>query len=153
MAIPLFRRPTMRMPKLQIHDSSELILRNLVVYEQSSEVGKYVTTYVFALDTLIDTPQDVALLIKSQVLTSYFGSNEEAVDMINKLCKNILWPDFIYYLQWEGMDAYYNSYWPNTLAGLMHTYFNNPWNIIALIAAFVLFALTITQTITGIKVA
>ncbi|KAL4556123.1 hypothetical protein LXL04_038766 [Taraxacum kok-saghyz] len=143
-----FRRPTMWMPKLKIHDQSELILRNLIVYEQSSDVEKYVTSYVFVLDMLIDTPQDVALLIKSQVLTSYFGSNEEAADMINKLCKNIPFSEFFHEQQWEGMDVYYNSYWPNTLAGLKRTYFNNPWNIIALIAAFVLFALTITQTIT-----
>ncbi|KAL4556127.1 hypothetical protein LXL04_038770 [Taraxacum kok-saghyz] len=155
MAIPQFsgfRRPTMRMPKLEIHDFSELILRNLVVYEHSSDVGKYVTSYVIALDMLIDTPQDVALLIKSEVLTSYFSSNEEAANMINKLCKNID-EDFFYDRQWKEMDVYYNSYWPNTLAGLKRTYFNNPWNIIALIAAFVLFALTITQTITGIMAA
>ncbi|KAL4556134.1 hypothetical protein LXL04_038777 [Taraxacum kok-saghyz] len=148
MVIPQFQRPTIRMPKLHIYGSSELILRNLVVYEQSSDVGKY----VIALDMLIDTPQDVALLIKSQVLRSAFGSNEEAADMINKLCKNI-GGFFFYGQQWEEMDVYYNSYWPNTLAGLKRTYFNNPWSIIALIAAFVLFALTITQTITGIMAA
>ncbi|CAI9264185.1 unnamed protein product [Lactuca saligna] len=42
---------------------------------------------------------------------------------------------------WKDMDAYYNSYWVNTLAGLKREYFNNPWSIIALFAAFLLFAL------------
>ncbi|XP_023732911.1 putative UPF0481 protein At3g02645 [Lactuca sativa] len=146
-----FRPPTLRMPKARIHDSSELIFRNLLVYEHVKLYHeRYVTSYVCAMDMLINTPEDVALLVKSKVLVSLFGSYEEAADMINKLCKNI--PFKLYYKQqWEEMDVYYNSYWPNTLAGLKRTYFNNPWNIIALFAAFVLFALTVVQTIFTIK--
>ncbi|KAL7592707.1 hypothetical protein Lser_V15G32529 [Lactuca serriola] len=146
-----FRPPTLRMPKAMIGDESQYILKNLVVYEQTQlPVERYVTSYLIALDMLIDTPEDVALLVKSKVLVSSFGSNDEAADMINKLSQNI--PPLLYYnQQWEKLDAYYNSYWPHTLAGLKRTYFNNPWNIIALFAAFVLFALTVVQTIFAIK--
>ncbi|CAI9264187.1 unnamed protein product [Lactuca saligna] len=146
-----FRPPTLRMPKVMISDESEYILGNLIVYEHTQlHVERYVTSYLLAMDMLIDTPEDVALLVKSKVLVSFFGSNEEAADMINKLCKNIQFLSY-YNQQWEEMDAYYNSYWPNTLAGLKRTYFNNPWNIIALVAAFLLFALTVVQTIFSIK--
>ncbi|KAL4586826.1 hypothetical protein LXL04_011470 [Taraxacum kok-saghyz] len=144
-------KPTLRMPIVVMSDYTEMILRNLIMYEQSSNVWKYVTAYVFAMDMLIETPDDVALLAKSKVVTSYIGSNEEAANMINNLCKNVVFPKYFYYQQWEEMDAYYNSYWPYTLAVLKRTYFNNPWSIIALIAAFVLFALTIVQTIFSIK--
>ncbi|CAH1443577.1 unnamed protein product [Lactuca virosa] len=139
------------MSKAMISDDSEYILGNLIVYEHTQLlVERYVTSYVCAMDMLINTPEDVALLVKSKVLVSFFGSNEEAADMINKLCKNI--PFTMYYKQqWEEMDVYYNSYWPHTLAGLKSTYFNNPWSIIALVAAFVLFALTVVQTIFTIK--
>ncbi|KAL7592706.1 hypothetical protein Lser_V15G32528 [Lactuca serriola] len=147
-----FRPPTLRLPKANINDSSELILKNLVVYEQQLGVEKYVTSYLLAMDMLIDTPEDVSLLVKSKVLESAFGSNEEAADMINKLCKNILSVSY-YNQQWEEMDVYYNSYWPHTLAGLKRTYFNNPWSIIALFAAFFLFVLTVVQTIFAIKAA
>lgn len=142
-----FGWPTLRMPIVCINDFTELITRNLIIYEQSSDVKKYVTSYVYAMDRLIDTPQDVALLIKSKVLINYLGSNENAPNMINNICKEVMVPDFFYYQQWKELDTYYNSNWPNTLAGLKWTYFNSPWSIIALFAAFFLFALTVVQTI------
>ncbi|XP_042752520.1 UPF0481 protein At3g47200 isoform X2 [Lactuca sativa] len=116
-----FRPPTLRMQQMHIGDGSELILRNLVVYEQAQfREERYFTSYLIAMDMLINTPEDVAMLEKSKVL-------------------------------WEEMDAYYTSYWPHTVAGWKLTYFNNPWSIIALFAAFVLFALTVVQTIFTIK--
>ncbi|CAI9275584.1 unnamed protein product [Lactuca saligna] len=148
-----YRRPTLRMPKVRIGDYSELILRNLIMYEHTPGVTKYVTSFACAMDMLIDTGEDVALLKKSKVLASYFGSNEDAANMINKLSKNFTCPEFFYDQEWKHMDAYYNSYWPHTFAGLKRTYFNNPWSVIALLAAFVLFTLTITQTIFTIKAA
>nr|KAJ0197265.1 hypothetical protein LSAT_V11C700353980 [Lactuca sativa] len=96
--------------KSEYGDSTELILRNFMIYEQISNVKTYVTLYICAMDMLIDTPQDVAMLVKSKVLTSYFGSNEDAANMINKLTKDIMFPEFFYDRQWEEMDAYYNSY-------------------------------------------
>ncbi|CAI9302299.1 unnamed protein product [Lactuca saligna] len=132
---------------------SELVLRNLLIYEQFSDVNKYVTSYVYAMDMLIDTPEDVAILVKSKVLTNLSSSNENAANMINGLVKFVSIPDFFYDQQWKDMDAYYNSYWPNTLAGLKGKYFNNPWNVIALIGALVLFALTVVQTFFTIKAA
>ncbi|XP_023753426.1 putative UPF0481 protein At3g02645 [Lactuca sativa] len=155
-AIPPFswlQWPTLKMPIVCIHDMSELVLRNLLIYEQFSDVNKYVTSYVYAMDMLTDTPEDVAILVKSKVLTNLSSSNENAANMINGLVKFVSIPDFFYDQQWKDMDAYYNSYWPNTLAGLKGKYFNNPWNVIALIGALVLFALTVVQTFFTIKAA
>ena len=154
MALPAFswsQRPTLRMPIVRIGDQSEMIFRNLVVYEQSSDFEKYVAAYLTAMDMLIDTSEDVTVLVKSKVIISSFGMNEEAANMINKLCKNITFPKFFYDRQWEEMDAYYNSYWPHTLAKWKRKYFNNPRSIIALVAAIVLFSLTVVQTVFTIK--
>ncbi|KAL4563494.1 hypothetical protein LXL04_027537 [Taraxacum kok-saghyz] len=148
-----YRRPTLMMPKLRIGDYSELILRNLIMYEHTPGVTKYVTSFSCALDMLIDTGADIAVLKKSKVLTCYFGSNEDAAHMINMLSKNFTCPEFFYDTEWRALDGYYNSYWPNTFAGLKRTYFNSPWSIIAVLAAFVLFALTVVQTVFSIKAA
>ncbi|CAI9264190.1 unnamed protein product [Lactuca saligna] len=145
--IPWLQWPTLKMPIMRINDSTELILRNLIIYEQFSNVGKYITSYVCAMDLLIDTPQDVARLVKSKVLINHLGSNDHAANMINNICKEVLLLEFVYHEQWKDLDAYYNRYWPYTISGLRRTYFKNPWNIIALVAAFVLFALTVVQTI------
>ncbi|GJT38277.1 putative UPF0481 protein [Tanacetum coccineum] len=42
-------------------------------------------------------------------------------------------------------------YWPKNIARLRRVYFNNPWNAIALVAAIILFSLTVVQTVYAIK--
>ncbi|GJX19715.1 ARID DNA-binding domain-containing protein [Tanacetum coccineum] len=147
-------KPTFKMPILRIHDHSELFIRNLIIYEQSSEVQTCVTSYMNALDFLIDTPEDVAKLVKSRVLVNYLGSDEEAAGMINNICKEVPITDFYYKEEWNVLDKYYKAYWPNIIiAGLRHKYFGNPWSIIALIAGIVLFILTVIQTTYTVKAA
>lgn len=151
---PLFWfKPTLKMPVVCIDDFTELVLRNLIIYEHSSEVPNYVTAYACAMDMLIDTPEDVAMLVNSEVLVNDLGSNEKAADMINNICKEVPIVDFFYSQQWKHMDSYYNGYWPNIIAVLRRKYFSSPWNIIALFAGTILFVLTVVQTIYGIKAA
>ncbi|XP_042755773.1 UPF0481 protein At3g47200 [Lactuca sativa] len=141
-----WNKPTLRMPKLIVDDRTELFLRNLIIYEQSSLVPKYVTTYAWAIGMLIETPEDVAKLAKSEVLVTV-SSDQNARNLINNICKEVLYGDFFYHQQWQELDDYYNSYWPNAIAGLKRTYFSSPWNMIALFAGIVLFVLTVVQTI------
>ncbi|KAK9049275.1 hypothetical protein SSX86_031757 [Deinandra increscens subsp. villosa] len=139
--------PTLTMPVLQVHDSTEFILRNLIAYEQSFKPRMYFTSYVVALDMLVNSPKDVAKLVDSRVLTNMMSSNEEAATMINSLGKNVL-VDYTYYEQeWEKVNKYYNGYWPKNIASLKSTYFRSPWSIIALIAGIILFVLQVVQTI------
>ncbi|PWA76755.1 hypothetical protein CTI12_AA229700 [Artemisia annua] len=145
--------PTLKMPILSLGDNSELIIRNLIIYEHSAQVQTCVTSYMLAMDHLIDTPEDVAKLVRSQVLVNYIGSNEEAADLINNICKEVPLKDFYYQDEWEKLDEYYNAYWPNLIAELRRNYFSNPWSIIALIAGIILFILTVVQTVYGVKAA
>ncbi|CAH1435971.1 unnamed protein product [Lactuca virosa] len=125
--------------------------RNLILYEQCTLVPEYVTSYCWAIDMLVDTPEDVVKLIKSGVLVNDYGSNESAVYILNNICNDITSNVFYYYHQWERLDTYYKSYWPNAAAGLKRTYFSSPWNIISVFAAIILFVLTLIQTIFTIK--
>ncbi|KAL7613663.1 UPF0481 protein At3g47200 [Lactuca sativa] len=144
-------KPTLRMPKLYVDDYTELLLRNLILYEQCTLVPEYVTSYCWAIDMLVDTPEDVAKLIKSGVLVNDCGSNESAVYILNNICNDITSDVFYYYQEWERLDNYYKSYWPNAAAGLKRTYFSSPWNIISVFAAIILFVLTLIQTIFTLK--
>ncbi|KAL4578664.1 hypothetical protein LXL04_014793 [Taraxacum kok-saghyz] len=146
-------KPTLKMPKVTLNDDSEPVLRNLIIYEQSSLVPNYVTSYVCAMDMLIDTPEDVAKLVKSGVIANKLCSNEKVVKMINNVCKDVALLEFFYDREWQELDTYYSSYWPNAAAGLKRTYFSSPWNMIALFAGVVLFVLTVVQTIFTIKAA
>ncbi|XP_023739066.1 UPF0481 protein At3g47200 [Lactuca sativa] len=144
-------KPTLWMPKLYVHDYTEVILRNLILYEQSSIVPEYVTSYMWAMDMLVDTPEDVAKLINSGVLINHCGSNENAANMINSICQDVSLDGFYYHQEWEDLDTYYKSCWPNAAAALKRKYFSSPWTIIALFAAIVLFVLTLVQTIYTVK--
>ncbi|PWA48101.1 hypothetical protein CTI12_AA493090 [Artemisia annua] len=148
--LPLFwSKPTLLMPTLVINDSTELILRNFIAYEQSfhQDHRYYFTSYAVAMDILINTQEDIAKLVESKVLVNDLGSNQEAADMINKICKNIVFTDFYYNEDFIQMDRYYNRFWPKHIARLRRVYFSNPWSIIALVAAIILFSLTVVQTI------
>ncbi|XP_076956288.1 UPF0481 protein At3g47200-like [Bidens hawaiensis] len=141
-------RPTLIMPVLMIDDFTELVLRNLIAYEQYyHDVSQYFTSYAIAIDMLINTQEDVAKLVESEVIVNRRGSNDEAADIINNLCKDVCCKVFFYSEQWVEMNRHYNSYWSKNISWLRRTYFNNPWNIIALFAGILLFALTVVQTI------
>nr|GEX40951.1 putative UPF0481 protein At3g02645 [Tanacetum cinerariifolium] len=68
-------KPTLKMPVLRLYDETETIIRNLIIYEQSAGVQTCVTSYMKVMDMLIDIPEDVAKLVKSQVLYHYLGSD------------------------------------------------------------------------------
>ncbi|KAM0060991.1 hypothetical protein Hdeb2414_s0004g00130691 [Helianthus debilis subsp. tardiflorus] len=142
-------RPTLIMPVLDVNDFTELVLRNLIAYElmYSKHIFQYVTSYAIAMDMLIDNEEDIAKLVKSKVLVNNIGSNQEAANMINSICKEVALRDFFYSDQWKELNHHYNGYWPKYIAWLRRTYFNNPWNIIALLAGVFLFVLAVLQTI------
>ncbi|GKF41104.1 putative UPF0481 protein, partial [Tanacetum coccineum] len=104
-------KPTLLMPTLVIDDTTELILRNFIAYEQSFPKDRYYfTSYAYAMDMLVDTQEDMAKLVKSKVLVDGLGSNQEAADMINKICKNINLTKFYYTQEFNEIDKHYNSY-------------------------------------------
>ncbi|XP_024963228.1 putative UPF0481 protein At3g02645 [Cynara cardunculus var. scolymus] len=143
---------TLRMPALCIDDNTELFLRNIIAYEQCTpDVPDYVTSYACAIDMLVDTKEDLSKLVESKVLSNDLGSNQEATNMLNRISKQVVFAEFYYMEQWKQLDMYYNGYWPKNVARLKRIYFSSPWNIIALLAGIVLFALTILQTILRIK--
>lgn len=140
-------KPTLRMPIVCIHEYTELILRNLMAYEQfCPEVRNYITSYAVAMDMLINTPEDVGMFIESKVLVNCNGSNEETAKMINIIAKESSFRGFYYANQWKELNRYYDGYWPKNIAWLRRTYFSSPWNMIALLAGILLFLLTVVQT-------
>ncbi|PWA85906.1 hypothetical protein CTI12_AA143550 [Artemisia annua] len=142
-----WRKPTFKMPYLQIEDYTESVLRNLIAYEQCSPmIPNYVTSYAFAMERILDAKEDVHKLIESKVLVNNLGSSEHASNMINIICKEVTVNDFTYIKQWQQLEEYYNGYWPKNVAWLRRTYFNTPWSFIALLAGFLLFGLTVAQT-------
>ncbi|KAJ9537205.1 hypothetical protein OSB04_029938 [Centaurea solstitialis] len=142
-------KSTLRMPKLRISGDTELILRNMIVYEQSCrDLGccDYITSYVTAMDLLINNAEDVAILAESEVLVNSMGSHEDAAKMINELGKEAPFTGFVYLSQWERLGELYKRYWPKHIESFKRSYCKSPWNMFALIAGIMLFVLTVLQT-------
>ncbi|KAI3682553.1 hypothetical protein L1987_82615 [Smallanthus sonchifolius] len=144
-------KPTLRMRVLCVHDSTELILRNLIAYKMSGLTRTYVASYVIAMDMLVNTGEDVAKLVDSRVLLNFMGSNEEAANMFNNIAKQVACIEFFYEEQWETLNMYCDGYWPKHIARMRSTYFSSPWNIIALVAGIILFTLTVVHIIFTVK--
>ncbi|KAL8258889.1 hypothetical protein R6Q59_026842 [Mikania micrantha] len=154
--IPLFFldqmfQPTLTMPVLSVHDSTELLFRNHIAYEQSFPTQCYVSSYASVMDKLVNTQDDVAKLVESKVLINIMGSNKEAANMINKICKKVIVSNSYYEEEWDKLNKYCNGSWPKHIAKMRSTYFSSPWSIIALVAGIIRFVLQSLQTIFTIK--
>ncbi|GJX00169.1 putative UPF0481 protein [Tanacetum coccineum] len=140
-----------KMPTMCINHFYELFARNLIAYEQTYDVGKYVSSYALAMDILIGGQEDIAKLVESKVIINIMGSNQEAAEVINSILKEVPVTDFYYVDVLTQLVSYHEGYWPKNIMWLRRRYFNSPWSIIALFAGMILFGLTVVQTIFTIK--
>ncbi|KAJ0496493.1 hypothetical protein HanOQP8_Chr13g0469891 [Helianthus annuus] len=102
---------TLTMLVFIVSEFSELILRNLIAYEQANFVLNHITSYAFALNKLVDTEDDVVKLVHSRVLVNNIGSNEEAASMTNIIRKELLCGQFFYGQHWKTLNKHYSSSW------------------------------------------
>ncbi|GJV15725.1 putative UPF0481 protein [Tanacetum coccineum] len=148
----LCRNPiVIKLPEMCFSHFYELLVRNLIAYEQTNDVGKYISSYALAMDILIDGQEDIDKLEEKKVIINLMGSNQEAADMINSIVKEVPVTDFFYGHELERLVRYHEGYWPKNIVWLRRRYFNSPWSIIALFAGIIVFALTVVQTYFTIK--
>ncbi|GLJ51225.1 hypothetical protein SUGI_1089780 [Cryptomeria japonica] len=85
-----FRRTTLLLPTIWITDSTEVILRNLMVLEvcQGSALT-VISYYVHLLNGLVETEADVAILRRAGIIQSSMGTDKEVSYMLNNLGKGI----------------------------------------------------------------
>ncbi|XP_064958000.1 UPF0481 protein At3g47200-like [Musa acuminata AAA Group] len=145
-----FHNGVMEIALLQIDDSTETFLRNLIAFEQCSKnVSLHVTAYAAFMDCIINTAADVALLQQHGIILSGLGDGKQVADLFNKLCKEVTLDYEKSYV--SGIYKDVNKHWTNKYnqwrARLNHDYFSNPWAVISVFAAILLFGLAITQTI------
>ncbi|XP_054807755.1 UPF0481 protein At3g47200-like [Prosopis cineraria] len=143
-----FKDGILEIPRLRINDAMENFLRNLIAYENYHLKDNYVKDYVFILDRLIDTADDVEMLAQNGIIESKLAGNQEVASVINKLSPGITLVRFNFYFSdlCKELNDYYRVPWHKWKATLKQDYFTNPWAIISVIAAIVLLGLTIVQT-------
>lgn len=140
-------------PTLIVEDRTELLLRNLIAFEQCSGIDHaYITDYVILMDFLINSPNDVAVLRGYGVIDNWIGDNEQVSLLFNKICLGVITSsnmNYFYQLS-KDVNAYYNTPWHAFRALLERDYFNSPWSIMSCVAVFIVLVCTILQTVCSV---
>ena len=136
------------LPRIVVHNGTEDVLRNLLAHEQTSTIRGEFTKYAVIMDSLIDTPEDVAILTKAQVIENYLGSDEKLVEMWNNMCTNIVIRSCG---RWDNMKCnvmqHYHSPWRSMYVEFREKYFSRPWLTASVIAGVLLLLVTLVQIV------
>ncbi|QCD94470.1 hypothetical protein DEO72_LG5g2554 [Vigna unguiculata] len=141
------------MPILIIDDMTEVLFKNMMVYEQCHpSAGDIIRQYFEILDFLINTEKDVEILVDKKVIVNLTGDVNKVVTTINNLCSNLPTPGLnSHYLSiCNSLNEFYENPRNKYKAIFVHEYFNTPWKIASTIAAIVLLLLTFIQTVCSI---
>ncbi|CAL5343730.1 unnamed protein product [Camellia sinensis] len=146
-----FKSGVMQIPPLTIEGRTESFFRNLIAYEQYSPDNQlsYVTDYVKFLDCLIDCAKDVKILSRCGIIDNWLSDDEAVSNLLNKISDTVSGTSthFQYADIFNRVNIHCNQPWNLYRATLNRNYFNNPWGMIAIMAALVLLLLILTQTV------
>ncbi|XP_068639608.1 UPF0481 protein At3g47200-like [Aristolochia californica] len=145
-----FHRGVLEIPYLHVDNYTEVLLRNLIAWEQCHpNVGAYFTGYGIFMDFIINTAEDVDILNRHGILEQTLGSEEEVASLFNGLSTNIFYSqhknDFLPRVC-QRLRLYCKGRINIWKANLINDYIGNPWAIISVVAAIVLLFLTAMQT-------
>jgi hypothetical protein len=143
----------LEIPRLQVNNSTECFFRNMMALEQFYfRWENYVSDYIRILDFLIDTAEDVDLLVQSKILTNNLGDSNAVATMINNLNKGILHLNMNvdYLCLCRSLNEFKENPRHNWKVVLRRDYFGNPWRTMATVGAIILLVLTLGQTICSI---
>jgi hypothetical protein len=133
-----------KFPQLVIDCNTEAIFRNLMALEQCHYPSKtYICSYVLLLDRLIDTEEDVDLLVNKKVIAHRLGSNAEVATLINKLGCRIVAPTPSYFENIaQKLNDHYEFPLNHFLATLKREYFTNVFRGTATIVGLIVLGFT-----------
>ncbi|KAI6681377.1 hypothetical protein NL676_035258 [Syzygium grande] len=151
----IFKDGTLEMPHMVVHEWTEVYLRNMIAYEQCHHDYKYISSYAILMDSLIDKPDDIDILISRGILENQLSSADDVASLINGMHKETMRDssEFYYSGLCESLNVYNRTRWHRWKAAwyrwrviLNRDYFSNPWSGISVVAAAVLLVLTSVQT-------
>ncbi|PKI75678.1 hypothetical protein CRG98_003938 [Punica granatum] len=144
----------LRLPYMPIGSASEMIYRNLLAFEQCHYLPseRIFTDFFRLMDQLVNTPQDIDLLVENEIIRRTLGESSAAADVFNRISHGLqtCYDQNHFADIYRELKAYYDRPWNRWKATLKHKYFHNPWAIISVVAAAILLILTIIQTVFSI---
>ncbi|CAL2255154.1 unnamed protein product [Prunus armeniaca] len=117
----------LEIPRLLIHNGSELLFRNIAAFEQCHGCSSYVNNYLSILDDFVNVPMDVELLIKKRIFINMLTDYNEVSTLINDLGKGVVISDFYFGSVREELERYLKRPWIKWKSTLKRHFFNSPW--------------------------
>uniref|UniRef100_A0A6N2MFB8 Uncharacterized protein n=1 Tax=Salix viminalis TaxID=40686 RepID=A0A6N2MFB8_SALVM len=147
-----FDKGVLKIPRLEVDHNFERLIRNIMALEQccySSEA--YICSYIKFMDHLIDSAEDVGLLVQHVIILHWLGDDAAVSNMINHFCENIGDNYALFGNISRRLNAHYENPWNQRKATLKLVYFPDIWRGTATVAAAILLILTFIQTLSSLK--
>jgi len=139
----------LEMPRLKLEDRTEIIIRNMLAFEQCHDMEYvYVGDYISLMGLFLGASKDVEILVENRIIENWLPSDEEVVKLFDNLnIGNLVSPDDFFF---EGLIKDLNAFcgrpWNKWKATLKQNYFNTPWAAISVSGAVILLILTVVQS-------
>ncbi|XP_023904595.2 putative UPF0481 protein At3g02645 isoform X1 [Quercus suber] len=115
-------------PQFVVTDETEELFRNLMALEQCHyPTEAYICSYILLLDDLINSKEDVELLVEEGIIVNSLGSNEAVANMVNKFGQEIMEINSYYFDVADAIYKHYRSPWNQNMASLKKIYFRDIW--------------------------
>lgn len=111
----------------------------------------YICNYFLLMDKLVDTVEDVDLLVGKKVIVNMLGSNEAVAKIINSLCDHIMVESSCYVDISVNLNKHYESFWNRHVATLKRVYFKDLWTGSSTLLGFVVLVFSIIGSIQSFK--
>ena len=144
-------------PPFEINHATEHIFRNIMALEQCHYPKQaYICNYIVLLDFLINTRDDAELLVDKKIIVHSFGNNQEVVEMVKKLTKEIVENNSCYSGLAKGLNDHHENWWNKIIVTwwykiivpLKTVYFRDIWRGTATIAGIIVLLITIGEFLT-----
>ncbi|KAK2395310.1 putative transmembrane protein [Trifolium repens] len=142
----------LRMPPVYIGDHKGTVFRNMVAFEKCHKrCNPDMTTYMFFLNRLINSAEDVSVLHYKGIIHHSLGNDEHVAELINNIAKEIV-PDmnesYLYKVVNEA-NEYLSCWRARFRASLVHNYLTS-WAVgLSTLGALLVLYFTFIQAICG----
>ncbi|KAK6270407.1 hypothetical protein POUND7_007512 [Theobroma cacao] len=142
----------LKIPPLRLDELTESFFLNLLAWEQRYYPHEtLIRDYIFLMEYLIKSTEDVDLLVRKRILIDQLGSHNAVVTLFKKLWKHVTTMKKNHYSDiFRKLNAYNAVRHHSWIAILKLQYFSTLWRGVATIAAVVLLVLTLIQTICAV---
>ncbi|XP_057443406.1 UPF0481 protein At3g47200-like [Lotus japonicus] len=144
--IPCFKcfQCRLQIPQFKVKQTTECVLRNLIALEKCHYSDQpFICSYVFLIDSLINSNLDVAFLVEKEIIVNELGSNHELAEMTNGLCKNVVVTHNYYGNISKKLQHHYYNSWKRSMGGLKSLYFRDAWRFSSTVVGVVVFIFAI----------